>query len=70
MAHGVKIVPEFVVRIRLDYHPCAVFCQSTADMCCGSDWVAHIVEAIEDGDEVVFLPGKLFRSRYQRQLGC
>ena len=54
-ADGIEIVLELIVGEGLDDHPGAVLGQRLADVRGCSDRVAHIVETIEYGDEIVVL---------------
>ena len=42
-----------VVGKRLDDHPRAVFRERLADVRGGADGIAHVMQAVEDGDQVV-----------------
>jgi hypothetical protein len=45
----------------LNDHPCPILSQGLPDVCGCPDRVAHVMQAIEDGHEVVVCAGKLLR---------
>ena len=52
-AHGIQIVLQLVIGKGLNDHPCAILGQRLPDVRSRPDGVAHVMQAIEDGDEVV-----------------
>ena len=58
-AHGIQIVLQLVIGKGLDDHPRPVLGQRLADVRRRSDRVAHVMQAIEDRDEIVVLARKL-----------
>jgi hypothetical protein len=54
----VEVLLNGVARKRLDDHPGAVRGQRLADVAGGADRVAHVVQAIEHGDQVIALAGE------------
>src|ERR1700722_7382604 len=57
-ADRIEIVLELVVGKGLDDHPGAVFGERLKNVLSRTDGIAHIVQAIEDRNEVVSFPGK------------
>ena len=57
--YRIQIVLQLVVGKGLDDHPRAVLGQRLPDVRSRPDRVAHVVQAIEDGDEVVVFAGKI-----------
>ena len=56
-AHRVEVVLDAVAGERLDDHPGAVGRERLAHVPRGADRVAHVVQAVEERDEVVAVPG-------------
>src|SRR6202522_2912881 len=63
-AHRVQIVLKVIIRERLDDHPGTVVAQGGPDVRGGSDWVSHVVEAVEDRHEVIVFTWELLRLRH------
>ena len=62
-ADRVEIVLQPVIGERLDDHPCAVTGERRPDMGRRADGVAHIVQAVEKGDEIVAVARELLGRR-------
>jgi len=50
---GVEIILHHVVRERLDDHPGAARIESCFYVRRGTDWIAHVMQTVEEGDQVV-----------------
>src|SRR6185295_18390572 len=59
---GIQVVFELIVRERLDYHPRAIRFQGFEDVSRRAHRIAHVVQAIEESDEVVIGAGILLGS--------
>src|SRR5581483_4167621 len=60
----IQIVLQIVFSIRLDDHPCAVFCQRLAHIRGRADRIAHVVQAVEESYEIVVLAWEFFCLAY------
>src|SRR5579884_2433496 len=54
-SNRIEIVLEFVTRERLDDHPCAVLLQRAPYMRRGARGIPHVVQAIEERNEIIVL---------------
>ena len=59
-ANGIQIVLQLIIGKRLDDHPRAILGQRLPDVSSGSNWIAHVMQAVEDGNEIVISAGKFF----------
>ncbi len=62
-ADGVQILLQFIASNGLDDHPGAIGREGAAHVASGAGGIAHVVQAIEEGDEIVVASGKLLRFR-------
>src|ERR1700733_16005094 len=61
-ANRIQVVLKVVIRERLNNHPRSVVLNRTPDMRGSAHRIAHVMQAIEDRNEVVIASGKFLRS--------
>ncbi len=52
-SYRIQIVFQFIVGEGLNNHPGSIFAERLQNVVRGADRVAHVVQAVEDGDEIV-----------------
>jgi len=68
--NGIQVAFERVVGKRLDDHPRAIVSQGFIDVTRSPERIAHVVKAVEHGDEVVVTPRSLTPAVAADSLAC